>query len=573
MRVVRQGRAAASIALLLSLLVVSAAPAPAGPTSANTHPEDTRYRVTVSKVLAPGLTLQKIEDARGPNRISVLRMDPATALTLDVELANETIPGHETTSSMATRRGAVAAINGDYTILPGGPFAGRPVHTFIEDAELITSPLVYGRNFALSQDETRSYIEHPNFAATVTQRDSGEVFRIESWNASPVENRYTIYTEEGGSTYPPPQNACSARLLPSGPISWRTPDEVGTEQEYVVNEVRCSSRRLKRQGGIIIAAPIGTTKGDKLPFELLVGETVAVAWTVGWSGVVDTIGGNPNLLKDGFIVTDNCTGSYFCDRNPRTAIGVDAEGQILLVTVDGRQPGYSVGLKLLPLAKLMQHLGAVSALNLDGGGSTTMWAKGRVRNRVSGGFERPVGSSILVLPGSDAAEPVPFPYQTPTPLPTMSPSSSTSPDASTTPSESPGASGSPSATVTPSSSVSPSESPAATASPTESPNPAPDGGAAASFGLGSPWGTLLRSPWGAFEPATVPAVALPRPCAALHDPASTGGYLEALAAGRLGGGRRNLPLTLERAVEVFRGELTCKSFLGGTSVRRGRLND
>ena len=523
--------------------MLHAAPAPAGADSANsTGAGNGRYRIKVDKVLAPGLQLQKILDTRGPNRITVLRMDPQSELTLDVELGNETIPGHETTSSMATRRGALAAINGDYTILPGSSFAGRPVHTFIEDAELVTSPLVYGRNFAISQAETQTYVEHPQFAATVTQRDSGEIFRIESWNASPVENRYTVYTDEGGTTYPPPPNSCSARLLPSGPVTWRTPDQDGTEQEYVVDQVRCSSKRLGRKGGIIIAAPIGTTKGDKLPTELLVGETVAVAWRLGWPGVVDTVGGNPNLLRDGAIVTENCTGSYFCLRNPRTAIGVDAEGQILMVTVDGRQPGYSVGLQLLPLAKLMQHLGAVKALNLDGGGSTTLWAQGLIRNRVSGTEERPVGSSILVLPGPDAGEPVPLPYQTPGPLPTLSPSSTGSPTATTSPTGSP--TGSPT--------ESPSGSPTASASPTETatPSPSPTARVIPSF--------VMRAPWEALTPVPMPFA---RPCAPLHDPASTGGYLEALAAGRLGGGKRALPPILERAVEVYTGERTCESYL------------
>ena len=500
----------------------------------------------MNKIIAPGLTFQRIVDKRGPNQIRVLRMDPATELTLDVELGNETIPGHETTSSMATRRGALAAVNGDYTLLPSDAFSGRPVHAYIEDAELITSPLVYGRNFSLSQDESQKYIGHPSFGATITQRDSGEVFRIESWNASPVENRYTVYTEEGGTTYPPPPDACSARLLPSGTLNWRTPDQDGVEQDHIVDQVRCSTRRLGRKGGIIVAAPIGTIKGDKLPTELLVGETVSVAWRLGWPGVVDTIGGNPDLMRDGNITTENCEGSYFCARNPRTVIGTDAEGRILLVTVDGRQPGVSVGLRLLPLAKLMQHLGAVSALNLDGGGSTTMWVQGRIRNQVSeSSGERAVGSSILVLPGPDAEEPVPFPYQTPSPLPTISPSSTVSP------SESP--SGSP--TASPSGSASPTESPTASTSP----SPSTTARVVPSF--------MVREPWDLFAPAPPPAP-FARPCAPLHDPASTGGYLEALAAGRLGGGKVQLSSLLERAVEVYTGERTCGSYLSLGSFSR-----
>ncbi|WAC41810.1 phosphodiester glycosidase family protein [Pedobacter sp. SL55] len=61
-------------------------------------------------------------------------------------------------------------------------------------------------------------------------------------------------------------------------------------------------------------------------------------------------------------------------RHPRTAIGVKPNGSVLLLTVDGRQ-GNSAGMSLFELAKIMQWLGCTSAINLDGGGSTTLWAK------------------------------------------------------------------------------------------------------------------------------------------------------------------------------------------------------
>lgn len=61
-------------------------------------------------------------------------------------------------------------------------------------------------------------------------------------------------------------------------------------------------------------------------------------------------------------------------RHPRTAVGVKPNGNVLLLTVDGRQ-GNSAGMSLFELAKIMQWLGCASAINLDGGGSTTLWAK------------------------------------------------------------------------------------------------------------------------------------------------------------------------------------------------------
>src|SRR5919109_521873 len=104
--------------------------------------------------------------------------------------------------------------------------------------------------------------------------------------------------------------------------------------------------------------------------------------------------------------------AYLCYRHPRTAIGVDDAGRVLLVVVDGRRRT-SVGMDLVQLANLMRRLGAVSALNLDGGGSSTMVVRGKVKNRPSdetvrrGGFtregielRRESGASAFYDPGS-----------------------------------------------------------------------------------------------------------------------------------------------------------------------------
>lgn len=86
-------------------------------------------------------------------------------------------------------------------------------------------------------------------------------------------------------------------------------------------------------------------------------------------------------------------------RNPRTIAGVDALGRTLLVTADGRQTG-SLGLSIKESAEVAASLGMVDAINLDGGGSTTMVADGQVRNISSDTTgERPVGDALLVLPG------------------------------------------------------------------------------------------------------------------------------------------------------------------------------
>ena len=480
--------AGAALVMLMSVAIATMPPAPEVQASG-------RYRIRTQRV-APGLRLMRIRDRRGPNRIRVLRLTPSSPLTLDMELANDTIPGHETTSAMASRNGAVAAINGDYTVLPSDSHAGRPIHMFAQDSELVTSPLFYGRNFAMTPDEQSFFIGHPKDRMWLTQTDTGELWDIDAWNEAPIEfGELSVFTMAGGSTFKPPRNACSARLLPLSAPALR-PEQTSVTQTFTVGASRCAGRRLNRQGGVVLAAPWGSTEGAQIQTGLLPGETVTLDWTTGWPGVNETIGGNPTLFEGGLDTIGDCpNSSAFCGRNPRTGIGLDAWGRVLLVTVDGRQTG-SVGMTLQEFADLFRYLGATSALNLDGGGSTTMWVRGQVVNRVSDPSERPVGSAILVVPGGPG----------PQPTPTLTPTPTTTPSSTPTMAETP--------TPTPSAEPTPQVQSLSVAE-----------GAAVSYR-----------------------------CALLTDPASTGGLVDYLAR------RTSAPLgdpALRHALQIFRGQRDC----------------
>jgi exopolysaccharide biosynthesis protein len=79
--------------------------------------------------------------------------------------------------------------------------------------------------------------------------------------------------------------------------------------------------------------------------------------------------------------------------------GVERDGDLLLVAADGRAPGYSAGLDFEEESAVMRSLGARDALNLDGGGSTTMVIRGTMVTRPSDATgERPIGDAILVTP-------------------------------------------------------------------------------------------------------------------------------------------------------------------------------
>ena len=83
------------------------------------------------------------------------------------------------------------------------------------------------------------------------------------------------------------------------------------------------------------------------------------------------------LLYQGKGVLLRSSGMGFViDKHPRSAIALTSRGTVLFVTVDGRHPGYAGGMNLIELRHFLQQLGCTDALNLDGGGSSTLWAKG-----------------------------------------------------------------------------------------------------------------------------------------------------------------------------------------------------
>ncbi|MFH5877423.1 phosphodiester glycosidase family protein [Arthrobacter sp. NA-172] len=122
------------------------------------------------------------------------------------------------------------------------------------------------------------------------------------------------------------------------------------------------------------------------------------------------VNGGPLLVKNGSedvtvkhdgMVHPNDGNSFYYGwvhkRNPRTFAGTDAQGRTLLVTADGRSTA-SLGLSLKEEADVAMSLGMVQAMNLDGGGSTTAVAGGKVLNSPSGGTERAVGDALVLLP-------------------------------------------------------------------------------------------------------------------------------------------------------------------------------
>lgn len=381
------------LAILVSaalLALAAGVPADAGTDAAG---RGARAPIVKTRTIAPGLKYIKIVRRQVPLRTFVLKVDLSKAITLDTTIADATLPSRRALSRIVGDHGALAGVNGD-----PGEGLGNTVHPFAQDGDLLHTAGPNAEMFAVSRDETRTFLGEPRLSVTVTDSSSGRVFTLDRWNRrAPEPGEIVGFSPLGGTLASPPSFSCSMRMLPEGPP--RTADPDGVDRDYVVDVALCSESPLARNGGVVISTAPGTDEAKQL-LALTPGTPMLLHWTLGWPDVFDAVGGDPILLRNG-SPTQVCAS---CARQPRTGLGVTADGTILLVVIDGRQPRWSRGATLGELRSILRDLGAVDALNLDGGGSSEMVVEGEVVNRPSDGHERRITNAILILPGPDPGE-------------------------------------------------------------------------------------------------------------------------------------------------------------------------
>ncbi len=113
------------------------------------------------------------------------------------------------------------------------------------------------------------------------------------------------------------------------------------------------------------------------------------------------VGGGPVLLQNGEVKITNeeeikFTGKGLTDKHPRTAMGYTASGKLIVMVIEGRNPGVAEGASLEQEARLFKDLGCEEALNLDGGGSSCMLINGKETIKPSDKQQRPVPAVFII---------------------------------------------------------------------------------------------------------------------------------------------------------------------------------
>ena len=363
------------------------------------------------RAVAPGvlhftLTDPALLDPPAPISVQLLRLD-LTRVDLTTDLALGDRQGRATVLSAAKRRQAIAAVNAGFFALHNGD----PIGPLRVDGELVSDGTL-GRAAAAMIPNGRggrpAWLFDRAGVAIAAVLERGGSIAVDGVDTTRAVGALMLYT---------PRYGPHSDTAPTG-IEWVLAAQAaggGPGAGYVVKERRwhVGKTPIPRRGlvlsygGLSPPAPLDRlSTGDRL----IIRET----WKPGsgegverWRAAVDVVSGAGLLRRRGADVRDwdaEHLASGFRGRHPRTMLGIDRDGYAWLVTVDGRQPDASAGMTLVELQRLAKRIGLTDALNLDGGGSTTMVIAGTVVNQPSDPTgARTVSDVLLVVPRRGAA--------------------------------------------------------------------------------------------------------------------------------------------------------------------------
>ena len=342
-------------------------------------------------LLMPGVTYERQVQftSHGPVAVHVLNAPkPGGAYRLDPVLSNGAILGKDrvTTMQRGIRDATAAGVNGDLFTLADG----RPSGMLMQDGVLHHPPLPERSALGIAGDGSLRVQKLRMFG---TWRGTGQR-RPMDLNEAPAPNGISLFTSAWGPTTPAVAGAVEAIVSPL-PATTPNVDLTGP----VTAQAQNGNTPIPPGGAVLSARG---TAAQRLLEEAPVGTTVTIRLLVNpdITGLTDAVGGGPALVRDAKPIfrAKGLLSTAQLARNALTGVGQLAEGLIVMVVVDGRRPGYSVGMTNFELAQTLVRLGAVTATGLDGGGSSTMAFDGALLNRPSdGGGERPVSEGLFVL--------------------------------------------------------------------------------------------------------------------------------------------------------------------------------
>jgi phosphodiester glycosidase len=405
-------------AIALSIGAAGCTSTTGAPSASPRQPSGQLFDSVTTRVIAPGLVHRRLVAVGGPWTVNVLEIDlRRRELGVDAARALDSLRGRERVSSMARRHGSkerviLAAVNADFFDVRTG--TGENENNQIVGGELLKALRVTDSPY------DSLHTVHSQFGMTCAGRPvidrfafdgvllgaSREAVPVHAVNFRALGDALVLFTGRYGDRTPTINADSTHRTAVELPLA-----SAGTRGDTLLFRVSGAPRD---SGGLPLDAAHSALSATGSAADALrhlsgamrVGDTtrVVLRFRPDRGRLCTLVGGWPRIVVDGTSIADSVDRiegtfpRFSVTRHPRTAVGISRDStKLLLTTVDGRQESSS-GMSLVELAALMRALGAFQAINLDGGGSTTMVIEGQVVNHPSDSAgERAVGNALLVV--------------------------------------------------------------------------------------------------------------------------------------------------------------------------------
>lgn len=316
-----------------------------------------------------------------PQEMNILEMDVHLGkVEIKPVLSYDSVYGFESLTSMASRAKAYAATNAGFF-----HEYGQPSGTVIIDEKLITATKSINPVFILK----KASAQLSTLKIDMTISCSSGSININGINREGKPGELIIYTSEYGSTNRVELASFSMEV---------NNGEVGKIENQSGNAV------IPQKGMLLTYFKTSSKRVDLSPLErslrsLKTKDAVKFLYRTNIKDILQAYECGSWILKNGKVVIKERVPwvGLMTNNDPRTAIGLKSNGNVVLITVDGRQPGFSIGMTGKEFAAFLLSQGIKDAALLDGGASTEMIIKGKIVNRISSdGIERPIGGGIIV---------------------------------------------------------------------------------------------------------------------------------------------------------------------------------
>ena len=339
------------------------------------------------------MTLQS--SGLGRRDVYILQVDRRNPyVSVQTVLSNDSVANGERTSSMAKRKSKsgkryFAGTNGDWwsTSRPG-----VPVGAFVADNTIAITPKEGRATYAMCAiDQNDSlYFGHDFFTDVYLQTDNDTV-RCTHVNDTQYDNELVLYNTFNGHYTHTDASATEVlcRILPES--AWGTNTTIAAE----VVRLECNKGNMHIEDGCFVLS----ATGDKQTYltRLAVGQKITLKISTSINNVFANFKAALGGQNRTFMLVNGVVDNNWDENHPRTGLGYSMTGDTIIhCVVDGR--GKSMGATTGVLAEIMRHYGAYNAMNMEGGGSSTMYLMHTgVMNAVSDGSERAESQGIFAV--------------------------------------------------------------------------------------------------------------------------------------------------------------------------------